>query len=60
MVVILWIVLWAGGYSKELLKFDKTKVVALDRDVHQVIKIADQLKINFNLDLYFTMKDLVI
>ena len=41
----------AGGYSKEFLKFNKTKVVALDRD-YQTIKIADQLKKNFNLDSY--------
>ena len=36
----------AGGYSKEFLKFNKTKVVALDRD-YQTIKIADQLKKKF-------------
>ena len=42
----------AGGYSKEFLKFDKTKVVALDRD-NQVIKIADQLKKKFQSRFIF-------
>ena len=57
----------AGGYSKELLKFHQTKVVALDRDKH-VIGLANKLKRNFksrfvfynkkfsNLDLFSTNK----
>ena len=32
-----------GGYSKKLLKFSKTKVVALDRDVF-IIKIGKELE----------------
>ncbi len=56
-----------GSYSKELLKFKGTKVVALDRDNH-VIKLANKLKDNFqsrftfhnkkfsNLDLVSTNK----
>ena len=35
-----------GGYSKRLLKFSKTKVIALDRDL-ETAKIANQLKENF-------------
>ena len=35
-----------GSYSKELLKFPKTKVLALDRDSY-VIKIAEKLKANY-------------
>ena len=34
----------AGGYSKEFLKFQNTKVVALDRDDY-VIEIANKLKV---------------
>ena len=36
----------AGGYSKEFLKFQSTKVLALDRDDH-VIEIANKLKNKF-------------
>ena len=36
----------AGGYTKALLKFQKVKVVALDRD-NQVIEIADRIKKKF-------------
>ncbi len=45
----------AGGYSKEFLKFNKTKVVALDRD-DQTIKIADQLKKKFQSRFIFYNK----
>ena len=57
----------AGGYSKELLKFNETKVVALDRDKH-AIGLANKLKDDFksrfvfynnkfsNLDLIATNK----
>ena len=57
----------AGGYSKELLKFNETRVVALDRDKH-VTGLANKLKSDFksrfvfynktfsNLDLISTQK----
>lgn len=45
----------AGGYSKELLKFRETKVVAFDRDSH-VIEIADKLKDNFQSRFVFHNK----
>ena len=32
-----------GGYSKEFLKFNKTKVIAIDRD-HESSIIANQIK----------------
>ena len=35
-----------GGYSRELLKFKETKVVALDRDTY-VTKLAEKLKDKF-------------
>ena len=45
----------AGGYSKELLKFHHTKVVALDRDNH-VTKLAKKLKDNFQSRFIFHNK----
>ncbi len=42
----------AGGYSKEFLKFQKTKVVAFDRDSH-VIEIANKLKNKFQSRFIF-------
>ena len=36
-----------GGYSKKILKFENTKVIALDRDIESEIK-ANQLKDKFN------------
>ena len=42
----------AGGYSKEFLKFKKTKVVALDRDNH-VIEIANKIKNKFQSRFIF-------
>ena len=42
----------AGGYSKELLKFSKTKVYALDRD-KKVSFIANKLEKKFPKDLNF-------
>ena len=45
----------AGGYSKELLKFQETKVVALDRDNH-VIKLAKKLKDKFKSRFIFHNK----
>ena len=35
-----------GGYSKKILEFEKTKVIALDRD-RESEKKANQIKINF-------------
>ena len=45
----------AGGYSKELLKFHDTKVVALDRDNH-VTELAKKLKDNFQSRFIFHNK----
>ena len=45
----------AGGYSKAILKFKGTKVVALDRD-HRVKKIADKLKEKFHSRFSFHTK----
>ncbi len=45
----------AGGYSKEILKFQDTKVVALDRD-NQVIEIANKLKNKFQSRFIFHNK----
>ncbi len=45
----------AGGYSKELLKFHNTKVVALDRD-KQVIELANKLKGDFKSRFLFYNK----
>ena len=45
----------AGGYSKELLKFRATKVVAFDRDSH-VIELANKLKDNFQSRFVFYNK----
>ena len=36
-----------GGYTKELLKFSKTEVIAIDRDV-STIKIAKKIKENYS------------
>ena len=36
-----------GGYTKEILKFSNTKVIAIDRDIESK-KIADQIKKNFS------------
>ena len=44
-----------GGYSKELLKFQETKVVALDRD-NKVLKFANSLKDNFHSRFIFYNK----
>ena len=45
----------AGGYSKELLKFQETKVVALDRDAH-VTGLAEKLKNKFKSRFIFHNK----
>ena len=36
-----------GGYTKEILKFSNTRVIAIDRDIESK-KIADQIKKNFS------------
>ena len=45
----------AGGYSRALLKFQETKVEALDRDNH-VAEIADRLKDKFQSRFIFHNK----
>ncbi len=45
----------AGGYSRELLKFPKTSVVAFDRDNH-VVEIAERLKKKFHTRFIFHNK----
>ena len=47
-----------GGYSRQLLKYSKTKVIALDRDTF-VLNIAKELKKNIHKDLHFIKKNLV-
>ena len=47
-----------GGYSKALLEFPNTKIVAIDRDPH-VISIANRLKKNLKIDFNFFNQDLV-
>ena len=44
-----------GGYSKELLKFESVKVVAIDRDNH-TIKIANEIKDKFQSRFIFHNK----
>jgi len=44
-----------GGYSKKLLKFSKTKVVALDRDVF-IIKIGKELENKYPNRFFFHQK----
>ena len=41
-----------GGYTKEILKFSNTKVIAIDRDIESK-KIADQIKKNFADRFFF-------
>ena len=41
-----------GGYTKEILKFSNTKVIAIDRDIESK-KIADQIKKNFTDRFFF-------
>ena len=41
-----------GGYTKEILKFSNTKVIAIDRDI-ECKKIADQIKKNFADRFFF-------
>ena len=48
-----------GGYSQAILKFAGTKVLAVDRD-KLTQKYANSLKKNFQKDLIFFKKNLVI
>ena len=48
-----------GGYSKELLKYPNTKIIALDRDSFVETK-ATKIKKNILTDLFFIIKNLVI
>ncbi len=41
-----------GGYTKEILKFPNTKVIAIDRDIESK-KIADQIEENFEGRFFF-------
>ena len=47
-----------GGYSKKILEFKNTKVIALDRDIDSEKK-ANQIKINLKIDLYLKILNLV-
>ena len=42
-----------GGYSKAFLKFQKTRVIAIDRD-NAVVSIANELQKNFKKDFDFS------
>ena len=48
-----------GGYSKEILKYSDTKVIAIDRDQF-AIKEAAKIKKNILIDFNSLMKNLVI
>ena len=47
-----------GGYSKKLLKFSKTKVIALDRD-NFIITISKELKEKYPNRFFFIVENLV-
>ena len=47
-----------GGYSKKLLKFSKTKVIALDRDKF-ILKISNELRKKYPKRFFFIKKSLV-
>ena len=47
-----------GGYSKEILGFKETEVIALDRDIVSKKKQTKFQK-NFKIDLYLKIKSLV-
>ena len=44
-----------GGYSRQLLKYSKTKVIALDRDTF-VLNIAKELKKKISTKIYILSK----
>ena len=45
-----------GGYSKKLLEFPKTKVIALDRDQY-VLYLSEKIKKNIQQDFIFIIKN---
>ena len=47
-----------GGYTKKILEFPNTKVIALDRDIKSK-NVAKNSKINLKIDLNFLTKNLV-
>ena len=47
-----------GGYSKKLLNYSKTKVIAMDRD-KSIINISRELKKKYPNRFFFIIKNLV-
>ena len=47
-----------GGYTKKILSYKNTQVIALDRDIESKKK-ADQISKNFKIDLFLKIKNLV-
>ena len=47
-----------GGYTKRILKFEKTKVIALDRDLES-LKKQKKFKRNLKIDFYLKILNLV-
>ena len=47
-----------GGYSKKILEFPNTKVIAIDRDIESK-KIADQIEENFEGRFFLEIINLV-
>ena len=47
-----------GGYTKKILSYKNTQVIALDRDIESKKK-ADQILKNFKIDLFLKIKNLV-
>ncbi len=45
-----------GGYTKKILKYPKTKVIALDRD-KESIKISENLKKNLRIDFFLKIRN---
>ena len=47
-----------GGYTKEILKFENTKVIALDRDI-ETVEVANEIKKNLKRDFDLKILNLV-
>ena len=47
-----------GGYTKKILSFENTKVIALDRDLES-LKKAEDVKKNLKIDFYLKTLNLV-
>ena len=47
-----------GGYTRKILDFEETNVIALDRD-EDSIKIANNIKKDLKIDLFLKIKNLV-